>query len=224
MRWRLGLIDSCGEQAGSVASACFMADGGKVRRVLSGADPTGHGSRIAAILTHNLSNCDLLLAQVFATPGPTCAAVVSAAIDWCLGEGVNLMHISLHLTVNRPVLAAAVARAVAQDCIVMAATPARGGVVYPAAYSGVIRGTGDARCSPSEISRLAPATFGGCPRHGESTVSDQGASIGAAHVTRKLLEGVVQRTSVEASVALTVRAKYWGPERSVSLPYEQSRR
>jgi len=114
-----------------------------------------------------------------------------------------------------------VQRALDAGCIIVAATPARGASVYPAAYPGVIRATGDARCAPHELSALRPWLFGGCPRleaasftanrRAQSHASG-GASIGAAWVTHAILQEppLAAPATVEA---LTARAKYRGPER-----------
>jgi hypothetical protein len=232
--WRVGLIDSCGGLGGIAAAAsegaliadaaAFVAEGGRVERRETVADPTGHGSRIAELLS-NGPRIELLLGQVFTSSGPTSGAAVAAAIDWALDRGASLIHLSLGLAGDRAVLGSAVARALDAGCILVAATPARGAPVYPAAYPGVIRATGDARCSPLELSALRPWFFGGCPRleaasrtangRADDNASDSargGASIGAAWVTHAIVRepplaapGIVE--------ALTARAKYLGPER-----------
>jgi len=244
--WRVGLIDSCGglegiddaalEQASSVAdAAAFAARDGRVERRETVADPTGHGSRIAALLLRGRS-VELLLGQVFSTLGPTSGSAVAAAIDWAVERRAGLIHLSLGLAGDRAVLRAAVQRAIDAGCILVAAMPARGAPVYPAAYPGVIRATGDARCAPHELSALRPWFFGGCPRlelasptadgratNGRATNSRAthgraegrargGASIGAAWVTHAILQQ--SPLAAPAAVdALTARAKYLGPER-----------
>jgi hypothetical protein len=234
--WRVGLIDSCGglegidaaalEQASSVAdAAAFAACDGRVERRETVADPTGHGSRIAALLLRGRS-VELLLGQVFSTLGPTSGSAVAAAIDWAVERRAGLIHLSLGLAGDRAVLRAAVQRAIDAGCILVAAMPARGAPVYPAAYPGVIRATGDARCAPHELSALRPWFFGGCPRLEPASPAENGratngrtegrarggASTGAAWVTHAIL----QQPPIEARAvvdALTARAKYLGPER-----------
>jgi hypothetical protein len=221
LRWRVGLIDSGADLAAPVAAAHFAADG---TRGPAGRDPTGHGSRIARLITAGRPDVELVVAQVFASGQPTSALAVAAAVEWCLAEQVNLLHLSLGLAADRARLAAAIARAVGAGCLVVAATPARGAPVYPAAYAGVIRGTGDARCGPDEISRLATATFGGCVRPApERTAGGRGASVGAAAVSRALLAWVAPGSSCAAAVqALAARARYDGPERrGHALPRER---
>jgi hypothetical protein len=213
MRWRVGLIDSCGAAPNVVAGARFIDRNGSVQRVATTADATGHGTRIAELLTRDRGQAELLLAQVFADSGIASAAAVAAAIDWCVTEGSHLLHLSLGLSANRPVLADAVARAQQQGCLVIASTPARGGPVYPAAYPGVIRGTGDARCAPGEISQLAPDTFGGCAWFDSADGRGQGASIGAAAITHLLIGEPAPLPPARAVAVLAARARYQGPER-----------
>ena len=97
-------------------------------------------------------------------PGRASAAAVAAAVDWAVEHGASLVHLSLGLTADRAVLRAAVERAIRAGCVIVAASPARGPRVYPGAYPQVIRGTGDARCAPGELSCLQPGLFGACPR------------------------------------------------------------
>jgi hypothetical protein len=234
--WRVGLIDSCGgrfegidgaplEEASWVAdAAAFVGHAGRVDCRETVADPTGHGSRIAELLISGRS-AELLLGQVFTSLGPTSGAAVAAAIDWAVERRVGLIHLSLGLAGDRAVLGSAVQRAIDAGCVLVAAMPARGASVYPAAYPGVIRATGDARCAPHEVSALRPWFFGGCPRfevasrpasgrvegRAEGRASG-GASIGAAWVTHAILqEPTLAAPAVVA--ALTARAKYLGPER-----------
>jgi hypothetical protein len=222
MRWRVGLIDSCGAAPQAIGAVRFTDAGGRVEctATVADADASGHGSRLAALLVRERPGLELLLAQVFGDTRSTTAATVAAAIDWCLSEGCSLLHLSLGLADDRAVLAAAVARAVGKGLPVVASTPARGAPAYPAAYPGVIRATGDARCAPGEISWLAPATFGGCPRF-EGTASGAtglagvagGASVGAAAVTHALV-AADQPLAADAAIAmLESQARYRGPER-----------
>lgn len=212
MRWRVGLIDSGADLPCLAAAAGFAADG---TRGPASQDPTGHGTRVARLIADGRPDAELVLAQVFASARPTSVAAVAAAVDWCLAERANLLHLSLGLAADRAALAAAIARAADAGCLVVAATPARGAPVYPAAYAGVIRATGDARCGPDEISRLAAATFGGCVRPGPAVAAGgRGASIGAAAVSRALLAWVAPGSSYAGAVqALAARARYDGPER-----------
>jgi hypothetical protein len=222
MRWRVALIDSCGIRSEAIDAAAFVTEGRQVECRQTVADPSGHGSRIAALLTRDHA-FELLLGQVFTNAGPTSSAAVAAAIDWAIARDAGLIHLSLGLEGNRAVLAAAVARAIAAGSIIVAATPARGAVVYPAAYPGVIRATGDARCAPGELSCLGSWLFGACPRleSAGQPVASAGASIGAAWVTRAILDGPVHAAAAAVVAALSAGAKYFGPERKTSIPAQR---
>lgn len=226
MSWRVALIDSCGRWPGVVESAAFVSEGQQVECRATVEDPSGHGSRIAKLLlsgeASSETGMELLLAQVFLNAEPASGAAVAAAIDWAVAHRANLIHMSLGLGADRAVLRRATAKAIEAGCVVVASTPARGAAVYPASYPGVIRGSGDARCEPGELSCLAPWWFGGCPRglsegavggDGGSTNAAGGASIGAAWVTRAIASRRKYDTAEAVVAALTAAARYSGPER-----------
>jgi len=232
MSWRVGLIDSCGSWPGAIDAAAFVTEGDRVDRRATVTDPSGHGSRIAQLWAAGDAVFELLLGQVFLSRGPASGAAVAAAVDWAVASRADLIHMSLGLDADRAVLAAAVARALESGCILVASMPARGRVVYPAAYPEVVRATGDARCAPGELSCLGPGFFGGCPRFAASGPSDSGAgtrdgvgddarggaSVGAAWVTRNILSRPKSSTASAAVAALTASARYIGRERRGSVP------
>ncbi len=237
MTWRIALIDSCGEWPGACDAAAFVSDGGRVETRTASADGSGHGSRIARLFADSGAAYELMLGQVFSSAGPASSAGVAAAIDWAVAGGADLVHMSLGLEADRAVLAGAVGRAVGAGCIVVASMPARGAAVYPAAYPGVIRATGDARCAPGEVSSLGPWLFGGCARFEAGAPTDAGggkgeearrragraiggASVGAAWVTRTLLSGPKCATASAAVSALGAGARYFGAERRGAVPVE----
>lgn len=215
MIWRVGLIDSCGMWPGAIEAAAFESEGRRVEPRAVAADSSGHGSRIAHLLLGGDVPLELLLAQVFVNSRPATGAAVAAAIDWVCARRATLIHLSLGLAADRAVLAAAVARAIDAGCVVVASTPARGAPTYPAAYPGVIRATGDARCGPGELSWLGPSLFGGCPRIAEKEHTDSrgGASIGAAWVSRAILKGAANAPARAVVAALAADARHIGPER-----------
>lgn len=218
-RWRVALIDSgCGAPAPQPAAAMrFRLAAGAVRREEAVADASGHGSRIGAIVAQAQPAPELLLAQVFDSGGPTSAAVVADAVCWAANAGAHLLHLSLGLRADRPLLRDAIEEALAAGCIVVASVPARGALPYPAAYPGVLRATGDARCAPEQVSLLDPAgpLFGGCVRAPDSAPGGAGASVGAAYVTRAICgAGLPPRSSPAAIAArLAALAAFSGRER-----------
>src|SRR5690606_7981122 len=101
--------------------------------------------------------------------------------------------------------------------ILVAPVPARGGPVYPAAYAGMIRVTGDARCGPADFTWLGEdgVDLAACARPPEAG-DGGGASLAAAAVTgalaAALTEGVLPtRTALMAH--LQSRCRFMGRER-----------
>lgn len=186
------------------------------------ADPIGHGTVVAGIIAAAARPPQLLIAQVLNERGRCTAAVLAAAIDWALAERAQLLHFSVGLPQDRGVLRGAVERALASDVSIVAATPARGGPAYPAFYPGVIRATGDARCTEAEISELGTpqADFGACPRHESNpTRVSRGASIGAAHLSRFIVSHVDAGLAAAATRETLRRlASFHGPERHPRPP------
>jgi subtilisin family serine protease len=214
--WTVALIDSGADPPtlGAARAACrFVDTRGRVESHPVVADAHGHGTRVAGVLRDPADPATLLVAQVFDHRRATTAATVAAAIHWAIAERATLVHMSLGLREDRAVLAAAVAAAVAAGILLVASTPARGAPPFPAAYPGVIRGTGDARCGPAEISALDAerAQFGGCARAGDGA---GGASVGAAHLSRFILRTLPPRHGYDASRRrLAALARYLGRER-----------
>jgi hypothetical protein len=172
---------------------------------------------VAEIIASASTSTELLIAQVMAGRDGTTPACVAAAIHWALSRGANLVHLSLGVAQDRGVLGSAIAIAIEANALVVAASPARGTISFPARYPGVIRATGDARCGVDEISLLngeAPM-FGACVSH--TSASGQirrGASIGAAHLTRFLVSYVsVDEAPSAVREQLARRASYLGRER-----------
>jgi len=236
--WRVAVIDSGladgelagGELAGGsqgdeervnarltvIGARRFVDNGRSVSREPAVSDPIGHGTAVTrTICSMSFKAVDLMIAQVLDEEGICTPAAVAAAICWAMESRVDLIHMSLGLREDRRVLADAVAGAVRAGCVVVASAPARGGVTFPAAYAGVIRATGDARCVAGEISVLgnAQAHFGGCPQYPAHPRSG-GASIGAANVSGVVVSRLVpgsESGSVRAQLALM--ARYHGAER-----------
>jgi Subtilase family len=213
--WRVAIVDSGvdGSRGLPILRQCLFTDDGEhVREWVSTGDALGHGTAIADIVASAPVAVELISAQVLNTRGRSSAATVAAAISWALGQGAGLIHLSLGLSQDRPVLAEAVAQAVSAGVILVASAPARGARTFPAFYPGVIRATGDARCALEEISHLGTswADFGACVARGEL----RGASAGAAHLTRLIVSRIPPSTTDrEVRECLGRLAAYRGPER-----------
>jgi hypothetical protein len=207
----IGLLDS-GVEAGLLAQLagcwCFADE----RR---GGERWRHGDAIARIILHHAPAARLLVADVFGARDRTTPAAVAAGLDWLRVERTRIVNLSFGLREDRAVLRAAVEVALAAGMILVAATPARGGAVFPASYPGVIRVTGDARCAAGEISALGgrPADFGGCPRGLDGALG--GASFATGHFSG-LLAARLAEGALDQRAALENLARFHGPERRLA--------
>ncbi|MGL1834710.1 subtilisin-like serine protease QhpE [Rhodocyclaceae bacterium SMB388] len=218
---RVGIVDSGSrpDQTRSLSAAAgFVAGPDGVIRSEPVPDRLGHGSAVLDVIAWGAPQARFVVAQVFRDRLSASAAQVAAALDWLVDEGVSVVNLSLGLRHDREVLAQACQRALDAGVILCASTPARGAPVFPAAYLGVFRMTGDARCARGEISRLdtAYADFGAHVHPLGSTTAGVGASAGCAHLTgevaRYLCEGG-QPVRSQLRSYLTGRASHHGPER-----------
>ena len=146
------------------------------------ADKLGHGTTIAGILGNN--RIALLNARVFDRRFVTSPRLIAAAVNWLAAQNVRLINMSFGLADDRKILREACQQALACGIVLVAATPAQGQPVYPAAWPSIIRATGDARCQPGQIAWLhsRQADFGGHPGTPEQPI--RGASSGCAWVSR----------------------------------------
>lgn len=183
----VGILDSgiAGEPARRVAaSRCFGVDRSDPEAGFP--LPLPHGTEVARIVVALAPDARLLDARIFADRLTTDAATAAAGLLWLVEIGARVVTLSFGLREDRAALAAACRVAVEAGLVLIAASPARGPAVFPAAYPGVIRACGDARCGPDQVSALGgePADFGACPRpwSGAPDTGIGGASFAAAYV------------------------------------------
>lgn len=218
-RWRVGIVDSglTADCAFSVsAHRRFVDTGSAVIESAPELDTLGHGTRVARIIRSTDQPCDLCIAQALDERGVSTAATIAAAVQWLLTQQVQLLHLSLGLREDRAPLARAIEAAQRVGTLMVAAAPSRGEKPYPARYPGVLAATGDARCTPQQISDLNAdyADFGGSVQCDGGVGQQGGASIGAAHVTRFIVShlppGIVES---QARARLATLANFHGRER-----------
>lgn len=179
-------------------------------------DLLGHGTAIAAAILELAPTAGLLDARIFADRLACTPSRAAAGLDWLVEAGARVINMSFGLREDREVLRSACERALARGIALVASAPARGNPVFPAAYPGVMRATGDARCAVDEISCLETrqADFGACVRSVDPRVA--GASIGCAHLSgavAQLLAARPDASHAELREALRAAAAYHGPER-----------
>jgi hypothetical protein len=214
---RVGLLDSgIGDDLSArvgAAAAFIPIDDDAVERGAAEPDRLGHGSALASVIVHHAPEALLLNAQVLGPRGTTSAAAVAAGLDWLVAEKGDIVTLSLGLSADRAVLRKACAAALAAGCVLLGAAPARGAPVFPSAYEGVIRVTGDARCAADQISYLdtAQADFGACVRGPIA-----GASVAVGHACGLLAAEMARAKRGGTDVAretLAGMAVFHGPER-----------
>lgn len=179
---RVGVIDSGhGPQQASLIQAArrFWLEGEQLREGIVEEDLLGHGSAVIATLLEQSGPLQLCVAQVFAGRWSTSPLQVAAAIHWLIEQRVALINLSLGLRQDRPLLREACGAACDAGILLCASSPAQGEAVFPASYPGVLRITGDARCTAGQWSWLdsAQADFG-APVQAASGLT--GASLGCA--------------------------------------------
>ncbi|SFG10302.1 subtilisin-like serine protease QhpE [Neptunomonas qingdaonensis] len=221
---RVGIVDSgfrLDQQDLVEDGAAFILHDGALWMDEPSEDPINHGARLLDIIHHHAPEALVYAAQVFNQRSTTTAAQVAAAIDWLVSQQVRVINLSLGLRDDRPVLKEAVNKALSAGVILCASSPARGEPVYPSAYDGVIRMTGDARCALDEISWLNTqyADFGGHVLGFDQKQQTAGSSLGCAHMTghiTRLLLSSPDASSEAIVKALQQQAHYRGPERRLS--------
>ncbi|HJV28236.1 MAG TPA: S8 family serine peptidase [Aromatoleum sp.] len=191
----VGIVDGGFESVPATALhdvARFVADGeGSMRRESPSGRTLPHGEAVAALVLAAEPGARLIDARI-ASPGhPPTPRIVAAAIDWCVSEGARVINLSLGLLEDRAVLRDACEHAISRGVVLVAAAPARGSPVFPAAYPGVQSVSGDARCASGQWSLLKGETAGGalygcCPAGPDEARG--GASMASARFT-----GIVAR-------------------------------
>lgn len=219
---KVGIIDSGIHRLPSeriLEECCFSyRDGAVITGKGDAPDRLGHGSALARIITERAPQTKLLVAKVFFEKLTCTPAQIAAALDWQIAQGAQIVNMSFGLHADRPQLREACNRALSAGLVLVAASPARGNPVFPAAYPGVIRATGDARCGPEEISYLnsPQADFGAYVRDDTATTeSIAGASVGCAYITAAFANILQQQASLnptEVIEQLISTASYIGPE------------
>lgn len=221
MSLKIGVVDSGFRPDQSdwiVDSAYFYLEEGALWMADPEPDSIDHGARIIDIIHHHYPQAEFFSAQVFDKRGITSPAQVAAAVNWLVEQKVEMINMSLGLRQDREVLSSAIAAAIEKGIIICASSPARGEPVYPSAYPGVLRMTGDARCSMQEISCLETefADFGGHVMGMDQEQARAGSSLGSAHMAGHVARVMAEQGRMDViklGNKLKQLASYFGPER-----------
>lgn len=178
------------------AASFTPAADGSVRREPAAGRPLPHGEAVAALVLEAAPTTRVIDARIASHRHAPTPAMVAAAIEWCVEEGARVVNLSLGLLEDRAVLREACTRALARGVVLVAAAPARGTPVFPAAYPGVLAVSGDARCAPGQWSLLKGETSGGggwgcCP-------AGPGKAAGGASMATARFSGIVAEFLAES--------------------------
>lgn len=207
----IGIVDSGGPADQMDGARAFHAG----RDGPATPDRLGHGAAVAAVLRRAAPGAALRHAQVFDDTPVTSADRVARAVLWLAGEA-DIILLSLGLAADREVLRGACETARAAGKCVVAAAPARGAPIFPAAYPGVVAATGDARCDWDDLSLLPGPVIGAwcaSPERGGRGMG--GASLAAARVAGYLAASFPAGRT-KPGEWLAARCRFFGPERRMA--------
>lgn len=178
-------------------------------------DKLGHGTAVIERLLTAEADFEICLARVFSDQLICSVDQCVAAIDWLVALNPVFINMSFGLSRDSNALREACARAVEAGVGLIAASPAQGAEVFPAALPGVVRATGDARCRDGEIAWLASTQADVAGYVGDPKIGPAGASIGCASVSARLLPIIEDDPDLEFShfvELLAADAEYQGIE------------
>ena len=206
------------DPAAGAAAKPLTPAGGAAAPPLTPSPAAAHAQAMAdaLIASGDVNGRDLLNARVFDTGLRTGVSRVVSAIDDLLRwpGPIDLVLCAFGLPRADPDLLQRLDDLTGRVGVVVASSPARGALVWPAAHVGVISVQGDARCAPLQWSALglAHADFGADP---SPTVpgGPAGSSLAAARFAGLLLARVPQPGMPEAALAMIRGAHFRGRER-----------
>jgi subtilisin family serine protease len=111
-------------------------------------DTLGHGTAVMAAIQEKAPDAAYYAAKVFHSSLATSAATLVRAIDWCIGQNMDVINLSLG-TINpahRELFTQAAARALEAGCLLVAAREAQGQLCYPGCLDTVFSVGMDAEC------------------------------------------------------------------------------
>ncbi|EME68087.1 hypothetical protein H261_20180 [Paramagnetospirillum caucaseum] len=224
----IGLLDTglSGHLAGGtrLSRRFWLDEGGDIAHGPARPDLMGHGTALAELIHADAPSIPMVNAQVFGADGTSSPAAIAAGLRWLIDNGVRIVNMSFGLAEDRRVLAEACRSAVQAGLLLVTAVPAMGAMVFPAAYPGTVRVTGDGRCHAGHVSLIDDGRvhFGASPHLTGRPASPwrqsavAGASVAAARVTARLarlLHRFPDAANRQLLARLEAEAAHLGPQR-----------
>jgi subtilisin family serine protease len=177
-------------------------------------DRLGHGTAVAAVIREKAPAADLWAVKVFDRTLRTDIAKLLAGLDWAIARRFPLVNLSLGTAeaAHEPLLAARVAKAVAEGVLIVTAGTAEDGTAYlPGTLPGVLPVELDWDCPRDQV-RVAERADGsrvcrasGYPRPIPGVPPEKnlkGLSFAVANVTGCLARGLDADHRIAAAAAL----------------------
>jgi Subtilase family len=181
-------------------------------------DELGHSTPLSRILALQAPSAKFVVAKVFDQRLITDSATVTEGIRWLVEQKVSIINMSFGQRKDRQDLREACLQAQAAGCILLGASPAQGASVFPSDYPGVVRVTGDARCTPGVFSHLdsIQADIGACAywcKEDQERLQIGGASFAVPYVAGRLAQLLANGVSRERLWShFLSECRYQGPE------------
>ena len=178
-------------------------------------DELGHSSAVISRIETSGITIEYCIAKVFSDRLVCEVEQCTTAIRWLIDQNPVFINMSFGLRRDDPALQLVCDAAQEAGIGIVAASPAQGAHVYPAAYAGVLRATGDARCRPGEIAWLDTVQADVAGYVGDPAIGPAGASIGCASVSARLAaiaDVEPELTFSHLVELLAAEAEYQGPE------------
>lgn len=175
-------------------------------------DDHGHGTHMAGTIAQSTNNSisesgiafetTLMPIKVLAADGSGTTETVAQGIEYAVAHGADVINLSLAATSTDPILQAAVADAVAQGVIVVAAAGNEGSPTldYPAAYAGVIS------VGASRYDRLRPSYSNYGPG---LTLMAPGGDFDQDQNNDGYLDGILQQSFTNVGLSLIQFSDVW---------------
>jgi len=178
-----------------------------------------HAAAMAAAIRAGCPAARLLGLAVFGEGLSTDAATVTRALGRAAELRPSVVLCAFGMARRDPAMAAGCAALRDAGALVVAASPARGGPVWPAAFADVVSVQGDARCGPGDWSHLGlpSALLGACPAvPGHDRV--RGASAAAAMLAGLLAGRIAAGQAPDEALAALCRDARWQGRERRGLP------
>ncbi|MBT9519988.1 MAG: S8 family serine peptidase [Dechloromonas sp.] len=178
-----------------------------------------HADQVAEVIYGYTKNISIFSANVFGPSNATDVDVVIDALEWMADLRMDIVNLSFGTIQYNKKFENVCEKIRNSGSIIVCSSPARGNVVFPAAFDSCTAVTGDARCAPNELSYInnGTALFGAHPYiYANNPECGGGSSFAAArftgYVSDLLSHGTRENTLIEEIKSSCV---YFGPERKL---------